>query len=296
VVQVISVEHLTKRYGSSLALDDVSFGVDAGEVVGVLGPNGAGKTTTIEILEGFRLPTAGSVRVLGRPPAAGGRRLKNRVGIVLQSAGSDSTLTVREAVGLYATFYRPRRPPGEVIAEVMLEGTERTRIGQLSGGQRRRLDLALALVGHPEVLFLDEPTTGLDPAARRRIWEVIGRLRARGVAVVLTSHYLDEVQRLADRVVVLRRGQVIAEGPPGQLGGPGATSISFRLDSRATLPSGPWELRARGGGSTTLSTAVPTEALRILANWAASEGFELEELEVRRPSLEEAYLELTAKR
>jgi len=295
VDELICVDHLQKRYGSTTAVDDVSFRVAEGEVVGLLGRNGAGKTTTIEILEGFRTPSAGMVRVLGRDPARGGRRLKNRVGIVLQSAGIDATLSVKEVVGLYASFYRPRRRVDDVLDEVNLEASARVRVAQLSGGQRRRLDLALALAGSPKVLFLDEPTTGLDPAARHRTWDVINRLRERGVAILMTSHYLDEVQHLADRVVVLHLGRVVADGPPEHLRSEmrPMTVISFRLSVRLELPDGPWECGTNDLPATTLFTDQPTEAIRILASWASSQGLELEELEMHPPSLEDAYLELT---
>jgi ABC-2 type transport system ATP-binding protein len=295
-MEVIRAEHLTKRYGSLTALDDVSFAVSESEVLGLLGPNGAGKTTTIEILEGMRSPTGGSVRVLGRDPLRGGRRLKNRVGVVLQSVGIDATLTVNEVVRLYASFYRPRRPPKAVIAEVGLEDCASRRVGLLSGGQRRRVDLALALVGMPSLLFLDEPTTGLDPAARRHTWGVIEKLRDRGVAIVLTSHYLDEVQQLADRVVVLSRGRVVGEGSPGSLAGstPGDSTISFRLFSAVELPPGPWESHALANGTITLATREPVEAMRTLTGWAVEHGLELEALELHRPSLEDEYLKLTS--
>ena len=293
--ELICVEHLRKTYGATTAVDDVSFRVAEGEVVGLLGRNGAGKTTTIEILEGFRAPSAGTVRVLGRDPARGGRRLKNRVGIVLQSAGIDAALTVKEVVGLYASFYRPRRPVDDVLTEVDLEASAHVRVAQLSGGQRRRLDLALALSGSPTVLFLDEPTTGLDPAARHRTWDVISRLRERGVAILMTSHYLDEVQHLADRVVVLHLGRVVADGPPEHLRSEvrPMTVISFRLPVRLELPDGPWESGASGLPATTLMTERPTEAIRILASWASGQGLELEDLEMHPPSLEDVYLELT---
>lgn len=295
---LISVEHLTRRYGSVRAVNDVSFVVRAGEVLGLLGPNGAGKTTTIEVLAGLRSKTSGTVRVLGRDPARGGRRLRNRVGIVLQSAGIDATLTVGEVVRLFASFYRPRRQPAEVIAEVGLEPCTHQRISELSGGQRRRLDLALALVGSPSVLLLDEPTTGLDPAARHQTWRVVEVLRDRGVAILLTSHYLDEVQHLADRVVVLSHGQIVGEGKPGTLmdGTASLSVISFRLADPIVLPAGPWERVESENGTRTLTTREPLEAMRVLANWATSHSLDLEELELHRPSLEEEYLELTGDR
>ncbi|MST32738.1 ATP-binding cassette domain-containing protein [Acidimicrobiaceae bacterium USS-CC1] len=290
------VEHLTRRYGTATVVDDVSFAVGRSEVLGLLGPNGAGKTTTIEILEGLRVPTAGAVRVLGRDPRRGGRRLRNEVGVVTQAVGTDATLTVAELVRLHASFYRPRRAAEEVIREVGLRDSAAMRVGRLSGGQRRRLDLALALVGFPSVLFLDEPTTGLDPGARRRTWAVIERLRRSGLAIVLTSHYLDEVQRLADRVVVLSRGRVVGEGPPGHLSGPTAptATISFRLGGPVDLPPGPWESVSRAGGILVVETREPVEAARILLAWAAEARVDLDELEIRQPSLEEEYLRLTS--
>ena len=293
---VIEVRQLVKRYGPMAAVDGVSFSVAEGEVVGMLGPNGAGKTTTIEILEGFRSATDGEVRVLGRDPARGGRRLKSQVGVVLQSAGIDGSLTVAETVGLYAGFYRRRRPVTEVIAEVALEECAVRRVATLSGGQRRRLDLALALAANPRVLFLDEPTTGLDPAARRRTWDVIAGLRQEGVAVLLTSHYLDEVQRLADRVVVLHLGRVVAEGPPDRIGGrtEPASRITFRHTSSQELPPGPWvRLATADAAAVVLATEDPTEAMHALTSWAVAHGIELAGLELHRPSLEDRYLELT---
>ena len=296
--EAVRVEHLAKSYGPVRALDDVSFAVGKSEVVGLLGPNGAGKTTTIEILEGMRSASSGTVRVLGRDPMRGGRRLRNRLGIVLQSAGIDAMLTVAEVVRLYAGFYRPRRSPAEVLEEVGLAANAATRVGQLSGGQRRRVDLALALVAEPALLFLDEPTTGLDPAARHNTWSAIERLRERGVAIVMTSHYLDEVQHLAERVIVLSGGRIVAEGAPGSLSGPASalTTISFRHTGSSGLPAGPWESTRRAGTLVTLETREPLEATRILLDWSGRTGDALEELEIRRPSLEEEYLKLTGGR
>ena len=291
----IEVDHLTKQYGHETVVKDVSFRVSPGEVVSLLGRNGAGKTTTIEILEGLRVPSSGSVRVLGVDPARGGRRLRNRVGTVLQSAGIDANLSLREIVGLSAGFYRPRHSVEEVLAEVGLERSARVRVRRLSGGQCRRLDLALALSGNPMVLFLDEPTTGLDPTARHRAWESIVRLRDRGVAILLTSHYLEEVEQLASRVVVLHFGRVVADGTPALIrsGVRALTTIAFRLNGPVALPRGPWEVGPLMDGMTSLRTARPTEAVQVLAAWALANGFELDELEVLRPSLEQAYLNLT---
>ena len=291
MTEAVVVNGLVKRYGATAVVDDVSFSISDGELVGLLGPNGAGKTTTIEILEGLRSPTSGEVRVLGSDPSRGGRRLKNKVGVVLQSAGMDGALTVEETVALYTSFYRPRR----AVAEVALEECSRQRIATLSGGQRRRLDLALALAARPQVLFLDEPTTGLDPAARRRAWEVIAGLRTGGVAILLTSHYLDEVQHLADRVVVMNLGRIVAEGTPDRLGrrSGSVTRISFHPSFAEELPQGPWVRVDAAPGAVALTTEDPTEAMRILTSWAVDQGIELEALEVHQPSLEERYLELT---
>jgi len=295
---VARVEHLTKDYGAVKALDDVSFEVREAEVVALLGPNGAGKTTTIEILEGIRAPTAGDVRVLGVDPRRGGRRLRNRLGIVLQSAGIDATLTASEAVRLYASFYRPRRPASEILEQVGLDESASVRVAHLSGGQRRRLDLALALVGAPSLLFLDEPTTGLDPAARRHTWKVIESLRDQGVAIVLTSHYLDEVQRLAERVIVLADGRIVAQGPPASISGatPAAATITFRRIGDAELPAGPWETMHEQHGRVVLETREPVEAARIILSWSADVGIDIRDFEVRQPSLEDEYLRLTSER
>ena len=287
------------RYGEVVAVEDVSFSVAPGEILGLLGRNGAGKTTTVEILEGYRRPTAGEVRVLGRDPQRHDRRHRSRIGVVLQLGAAEPSLRVREVVSLYASFYRPRRPVGELLAKVGLEAQGRSAVGALSGGQRRRLDLALALAGDPDVLFLDEPTTGLDPEGRRLIWGLIASLRSRGAAILLTSHYLEEVQALADRVVVLHRGRVLAEGSPDALRTASSgtrTFISFRTALPLVLPQGPWRLEEDPSGRTVLSTSEPTVAIERLAAWALRNRVDLEELEMRRPSLEDAYLELTAKR
>ena len=292
--EAIVVEDLEKAYGSHRAVAGISFSVGAGEIVGLLGPNGAGKTTTIEILEGLRRRDSGSVRVLGRDPEQRELRLNALVGVVPQSSGIDGELTVRETVKLYTSFYRDRALVSEILRDVGLEECERARLSTLSGGLRRRVDLALALVGNPRVLFLDEPTTGLDPAARRRIWAVISSRRALGVAVLLTSHYLDEVQHLADRVVVMRGGRIVAnDTPAGIVGASGRiVVISFRA-TNATLPIGPWHCAFLGNGMVELTSDDPTESLRMLLDWAAEIGIDLENLEVRQRSLEERYLELT---
>jgi ABC-2 type transport system ATP-binding protein len=275
----IRVEDLRKRYGEMEAVRGVSFQVKKGEVFGLLGPNGAGKTTTVEILEGYRERSAGEVSVLGHDPAVRERGLRERVGIVLQSSGFYPRATVREAVEHFAAAYPRPRDAAETIALVGLDGREDTRAGQLSGGQQRRLDLALALVGDPELIFLDEPTTGFDPAARRAAWEVIRALRGLGKTILLTTHYLDEAQSLADRVAIIKDGLIVAEGPPSELGsGPGAYKVSYQ----------------QNGHRVELETDDPTELLHRLTGDALARGERLEGLTVTRPSLEDVYLELTA--
>ncbi|HTT50034.1 MAG TPA: ABC transporter ATP-binding protein [Streptosporangiaceae bacterium] len=264
----------------------------------LLGPNGAGKTTTMEILEGHRKRTSGSVQVLGFDPGAAGRHFRERIGIVLQSGGVDAELTVREMVALYASFYARPRDVAATIEQVGLAGKRRARVRTLSGGQLRRLDLALALVGDPELLFLDEPTTGFDPNARRDAWEMIAGLRQGGTTILLTSHYLDEVQRLADRVGVMSHGHLVEESTPDALGGRdlAGTVISFCLPAAlpaAGLPAGPWDLAEDHNGEVTMHTDEPTRVLFTLTRWAVAHGVELEGLSVVRPSLEDAYLRIT---
>jgi ABC-2 type transport system ATP-binding protein len=274
----IEVADLRKSYGAVQAVRGLSFGVERGEVYGLLGPNGAGKTTTVEILEGYRRRSAGQVWVLGRDPAVRDRRLQERVGIVLQSSGFYPRVTVREAVEHFAKAYPSPRDPGETIALVGLEQKADARSKDLSGGQRRRLDLALALVGDPELVFLDEPTTGFDPAARRTAWGVVRRLRELGKTVLLTTHYLDEAQALADRVAIVKDGRIVAEGPPDRLG-PGSSRYRVSYVS--------------GGRRVEHQTDDPTELLHRLTRDALARGERLEGLEVTRPTLEEVYLELT---
>ncbi len=274
----IQVQDLHKRYDELEAVRGVSFFVERGEVFGLLGPNGAGKTTTVEILEGYRERSAGEVSVLGHDPASRERSLRERVGIVLQSSGFYPRATVREAVEHFAAAYPRPRDAAETIALVGLDGREDTRAGQLSGGQQRRLDLALALVGDPELIFLDEPTTGFDPAARRAAWEVIRSLRGLGKTILLTTHYLDEAQSLADRVAIIKDGLIVAEGPPSELGsGPGSYRVSYQ----------------ENGNRVELETDDPTELLHRLTGDALARGERLEGLTVTRPSLEDVYLELT---
>jgi ABC-2 type transport system ATP-binding protein len=290
----VHVEDLVKRYGARHALRGVSFRVETGEVVALLGPNGAGKTTTVEILEGYRTRDGGHAEVLGLDPGRGGRELRERIGIVLQGTSTHPHLSALEAVQLFAGYYRRPRDPADLIAQVGLEAAAGQRVRTLSGGQRRRLDLALALVGSPELLFLDEPTTGFDPEARRGAWETIRQLADAGTTVWLTTHYLDEAATLADRVIVLRDGRIVAEGPPGSLGAVAAVELRFRLADGVAPPDLPGlSLSVTDDGIVATSEAA-TEALHALTGWALEQGVELEGLELRRPSLEDVYLELTA--
>jgi ABC-2 type transport system ATP-binding protein len=274
------------------AVDGIDLTVHHGEVLAVLGPNGAGKTTAVEILEGHRRADAGHVRVLGFDPALRERALRERIGIVLQEGGLDSTITVREAVELYSAAYPHPRDAREVIELVGLEAKSEMRVETLSGGQRRRLDLALGIAGDPDLIFLDEPTTGFDPAARRQSWELISGLRSLGKTILLTTHYMDEAQQLADRVVVIARGRVIAEGTPDSLGRDGDAVVSFRLPVHhdgLPLPEGARVARE----SASFTTTTPTRDLAPILAWASRRGMELESLSVARPSLEDVYLQLT---
>jgi ABC-2 type transport system ATP-binding protein len=274
-VPAIQVSGLRKSYGAREALRGVEFTVARGEVFGLLGPNGAGKTTTVEVLEGYRERDRGEVRVLGREP--GSAELRSRVGIVLQSCGTYPHLTVRETVTHWATLYPAPRDVGEVLALAGLEGCADRRARVLSGGQRRRLDFALALIGDPELIFLDEPTTGFDPAARRAAWDVVRALQSLGKTIVLTTHYLEEAETLADRVAILRDGLILAEGPPGELG-----ASRYRVT---------W--READGTLAERFTEDPTALLHELTAAALARGERLEELSVTRPSLEDVYLQLT---
>jgi ABC-2 type transport system ATP-binding protein len=294
----ISVHDLVVRYGSLTAVDRISFQVEAGEVFALLGPNGAGKTSTLEVLEGYRSRASGTVRVLGHDPARGGRAFRERIGVVLQSCGIDHELTVRELVRMYAGLYRAPRDPDAVIAMVDLGDKARARARTLSGGQLRRLDLALAVVADPDLLFLDEPTTGFDPNARHAAWDMIDGLRRAGTTIVLTSHYLDEVQRLADRIVVLRNGVIVGESTPSGLAGRDHSEATIRIRIpfqgwQSRLPDGPWTLAPVVGDELQLRTARPTDALYVLTGWATARGEELPALTVEHQTLEEAYLRLT---
>ena len=294
----IRVKDLHKAYGAVAAVAGISFEVVEGECFALLGPNGAGKTTTLEILEGYRDRSGGSVEVLGVDPAQGGRDLRERIGIVLQSAGIDRELTVGEVVALFGGYYPHPRDPGEVIELVGLGEKRQARCRTLSGGQQRRLDLALGIVGDPDLIFLDEPTTGFDPSARRQAWDVIASMRDLGKTVFLTTHYMDEAQVLADRAAIIVAGEIVAEGDPAELGSDGGPEavISFRLPkgtSPTDLPPPFAEAANRGEALVSHASDDPLADLRGLIDWAQARGTSLPSLEVRRPSLEDAYLELT---
>jgi ABC-2 type transport system ATP-binding protein len=293
----IEVAGLRKSYRSVQALRDVGFTVRSGEIVALLGPNGAGKTTTLEILEGFRDRDGGFAEVLGLDPGdrSSGRDLRERTGLVLQDLAVEPYLTVRETIARAAGYYVAPRTTGEVIDLVGLAGQERRKVRALSGGQKRRLDLALGLIGDPELLFLDEPTTGFDPAARRDAWQVIRRLRSGGTTILLTTHNLEEAQALADRVVVLSAGAVVAEGAPDAIGGRdmARACISFALPDGYGIDELPLPARA-GSGAVIVETSNVTRALLELTRWADRNGVDLAGLTVDRPTLEDAYLHLTS--
>jgi ABC-2 type transport system ATP-binding protein len=294
----IEVRGLRKSYGEYEAVRGVDFTVDPGEVVAFLGPNGAGKTTTVEILEGYRQPTAGTVSVLGMSPISDGPALRRRIGIVLQEAGFPQELTVAELVKSWARFYDRPLPTDQVMTSVGLDGRRNVRAKDLSGGEARRLDLALGIIGQPEVLFLDEPTTGFDPSARRTAWELIEQLVGGGVTVFLTTHYLDEAQRLAGRILIIAGGQIVAEGSPEEIGGrekaPG--EIHFVLPPGAAMPS----LRALPrdahvvieGDHVRISTHDLVKAANAVTGWALRAGLDLPGFSVERPSLEDTYLSI----
>jgi ABC-2 type transport system ATP-binding protein len=284
-----------KSYGDTQVLRGIDLAIRQGEVFALLGPNGAGKTTTIEILEGYGTRDGGEVSVLGVDPGKERSRLKSRIGIVLQSTGIDRYLTVRETIAMYATFYPHPKPVDEVIHLVGLEDKSAAPVLKLSGGQQRRLDVAVALVGNPELLFLDEPTTGFDPSARHEAWEVIKNLATLGMTVLLTTHYMDEAQFLADRVAVIVAGQIVAEGPPATLGDRNLAKARIRYlpPVGATPPEG---LYAPPGpdGYTEITPDDALQTMHQLTGWAIDHGVSLDELEMTRPSLEDMYLRLTS--
>jgi ABC-2 type transport system ATP-binding protein len=292
---IIDVRALTKSYGQVQAVRGVDLRIARGEVFAMLGPNGAGKTTTVEILEGYRHRDGGEVKVLGLDPEKQGRLLKQQIGIVLQSTGVDQYLTVAETILMYSGYYPHARPVDEVIELVGLGAKRNTRVVKLSGGQQRRLDVAIALAGDPEVLFLDEPTTGFDPSARREAWDVVKNLAELGKTVLLTTHYMDEAQNLADRVAVISEGLIVAEGTPATLAG----RDSARATVTFTLPEGvmpPAELGARrlAGGVVQFEPRDLTSALHRLTGWALESALSLDSLRVLRPTLEDVYLQLTS--
>ncbi len=276
----ISIRGLRKSYGQVEAVRGLDLEVQAGEVFALLGPNGAGKTTTVEILEGYRSADEGEIAVLGEDPRRAGRAWRERIGIVLQSSRPDPYLTVRESLALFAGYYSAPRPIKETIELVGLDGKADERASRLSGGQQRRLDVGLALIGDPDLLFLDEPTTGFDPSARRQAWETIAGLRDLGKTVLLTTHYMDEAQRLADRVAILARGEIVAAGTPEDLGDRRSrpTTITYSLD----------------GEEVSVQTQTPVATLHELTGRAVEQGLELDGLEVTQPNLEEIYLSLTS--
>jgi ABC-2 type transport system ATP-binding protein len=291
----VEIKGLRKNYGTLEAVAGVDLSVFTGEVFAVLGPNGAGKTTMIEILEGYRERTSGDVTVLGHDPSRNERAFKERIGIVLQQTGLDPLLTVGETVDMYRTYYPHPRPRDEVLGLVGLTGVDGVKVTKLSGGQKRRLDVAVGLAGDPDLFFLDEPTTGFDPSARRHAWEMIHNLKSLGKTVMLTTHYMDEAQNLADRVAIISAGVILAEGPPSTLGSgaEAGTVITFRLPESIRLPESLAKGAKERDGLVEMQPAHPVRTLNELTGWALEGDIELGALRVARPSLEDVYLELT---
>jgi ABC-2 type transport system ATP-binding protein len=293
-VTAIVVEDLTKRFADFAAVDGVSFEVPDGQLVAMLGPNGAGKTTTLEMLEGFLSPTSGTARVLGVDPHRGDRRWRARIGLVLQSTSLDSELTVRDTLAIFAGLYPQPRPVAEALELVDLTDDAETRVGALSGGQRRRVDVAIGVIGRPEVLFLDEPTTGLDPEARRRAWGAVENLTATGTTVMLTTHYIDEADQLADRLILLAGGRILADTTPAGLRSQaGPPTIRYRLPDDLVWSDLPTSLAPHFDPDThtlTVPAEDPTGPLRDMVAWADSHHVDLSGIEIGPPSLEDAYL------
>lgn len=296
----IRVRGLRKSYGAFEAVAGIDLDVQQGEIVACLGPNGAGKTTTVEILEGYRKRTSGEVSVLGQDPASAPLLWRDRIGVVLQESEIEPDLTARECVQLYAGYHLHPRPVTETLELVGLMAKSGTRGSELSGGQRRRLDVALALIGDPELVFLDEPTTGFDPSARRQAWDVIEGLRNLGKTIFLTTHYMEEAERLADRILVISKGRIVSEGTPKTLGGRDLRPaiITFQLSAGTAYGSLPEPLRPRssdaGDGHVRSTSPEPLRDIALLAAWADTKGVSVQSLEVKQPTLEDIYLELTA--
>ena len=290
----IEVRGLHKSYGQVEAVRGINLCVSKGEVFALLGPNGAGKTTTVEILEGHRGRSAGDVSVLGYDPGRNARALKRRIGIVLQSTSVEPYLSVEETINLFRGYYPHPLPLEQVLEVIGLREQRRTRVKRLSGGQQRRLDVAIGLAGDPELLFLDEPTTGFDPSARRGVWEMIRNLQSLGKTILLTTHYMDEAEHLADRAAIIVDGEIVAEGTPGELSQrDGSVTIGFRIDSGSgALPEDLGAEQAGNSGRYTITTSTPTRSLHQLTGWAVEQGIELQELSVSRPSLEDLFIEL----
>ncbi|HWA67798.1 MAG TPA: ABC transporter ATP-binding protein [Mycobacteriales bacterium] len=291
----VSVRGLTKSYGNVHAVRGIDLDIEVGAVYAILGPNGAGKTTTVEILEGFRQRDGGEVSVLGLDPGRQRTQLKDRIGIVLQASGIDPYLTVAETIELYAYYYPHPRPIDEVVELVGLGHKRDTRVVKLSGGQQRRLDVAIALAGDPDLLFLDEPTTGFDPAARQESWQIVRDLAQLGKTVLLTTHYMDEAEQLADRVAIIADGKIVVEGPPSRLGGRDRRRplLTFRLPEGAKPPRG-LDATVAPDGSYAVEPEDLTDALHRLTGWARRNGIALDDLQLRRPTLEDTYLQLLA--